>query len=149
MLQRVEQEAQKLTPVRRIAFLVPEYTEALLEDDYRFLAEVNGAAPDQMDTRLAEMKERVAFIVEKASTDEELTCLLFPGADDIVLHERSTDELREMAQGLEEASVVELLHHLELAQLLRKKPDSRRINNLHSARRYARSRIRDAVGRSK
>ena len=145
-LERVQQAARDLTPARRIAFLVPEFAEALECGDYRFLATVNGAAPDEVDEHLDEVRQRVAFIVERASTDEELACLLYPTEEEIARHRRPTAELRELAPQDEG----EELHRFELYCQLRQSSEAamkKRINKLHAARRYARARMREAVGR--
>ncbi len=143
-LERVQQAAHELTPARRIAFLVPEFAEALDEEDYRFLATTNGADAEDLQQAVGEMRQRIAFIVDRATTDEELACLLYPTADEIQRQRRPTEELRDQVAEAGE------LDRFELYRLLRQSTEAemkKRINKLHAARRYARARMRAAVGR--
>lgn len=146
-LKQVSEASQRLTPVRRIAFLVPEFAEALTEADYQYLAQVNGAAAAELAARSAEMEQRVASIVEQAFTDEDLACLLYPTDQELELQRRTTGELKELAST--QKAPTEKLERFELLKLLRHQSNKGRINKLHSARRYARADLRAALGRDK
>ncbi len=140
-IERVHEATGRLTPVRRVAFLVPDFAEALTAADYQYLAEVNDSTPD-------EMKKRVARIVEQSATDEELACLLYPSARELELQQLGTTELRARvteAGGAVDAPSGEALGRFELLQSLRKGPNAGRVNKLHSARRYARADLREAL----
>lgn len=148
-IERVHQATGRLTAVRRIAFLVPDFAEALTDADYLYLAEINGAAPGEMEARAAQMRERVAHIVMQASTDEDLASLLYPSTEEMDLQKRTTAELRLQAQLLEGVTEVDRLQRLELLGMLRQGPNPGRVNKLHSARRYARADLRDALDENK
>lgn len=145
-LLQVSEAALRLTPVRRIAFLVPEFAEALTEADFQYLARTNGAAGDELETRTAEMEERVTRIVEQASTDEDLACLLYPTDPELELQQRTDDQLRELVSEQKQAAP-DTGHRFDLLKVLRQGSNKGRINKLHSARRYARADLRAALER--
>ena len=141
-LRQLQQEAEQLTPVRRIAFFVPDFSEALTETDYHYLAEINGSTAEQMQLR-------VARIVERSSTDDELARLLYPTSVEPDLSQQSPAQLQELARQLCPGKLAaRQLQTDQLLPLITEALTKRRINRLHSARRYARSTFRKALGRS-